>query len=335
MKQPKPKWYVTAGGALLVLALAPLILVGLIILLMDACFRELPKARKEWKQSEYRRDFGGKFSRRLVKSPEYRFYNAAMERGLPISYVRQAANRFAYFIFQGTVFLFPDFDCIEYDESTAGWQAGYKGVRRSLEEAYAGLLAKLGSPPELPVKLLVERAMLPIADLRGVALPDYIFLTWSYETAFENEDSQLKMMIPQNAGQLYEMMCRTPDLCGTFELTDDAILWRLYENAEIRLSVAPQDCCFAVNKVRFGRLEPGNVHWHPTAVEMYNQVCMVGKRGNVLVIAFVLGFTGVLYMGRKEKCPYDPHKKHRFRKFYYLEAKEYPQSEKHTGAESI
>ena len=83
------------------------------------------------------------------------------------------------------------------------------------------LLDKLEKMTNYPVKLLVEREMFPILNLNGKNIPGCIFVTWNYETAFENEESPLKMLIPENSKELYEMMLQTPNLCGTFELTDD------------------------------------------------------------------------------------------------------------------
>ena len=62
-------------------------------------------------------------------------------------------------------------------------------------------------------------------------------------------------------------------------------------------------------------------HWHPDSNEIYDEICRIGKRGNVLVIKKNLLGETVLYMGEKEKCPYNPKIKKFLSKIYYLEAK--------------
>ena len=74
--------------------------------------------------------------------------------------------------------------------------------------------------------------MFPLASLNDVNIPEVIYITWGYDVAFENEEMPLKMLIPQNSKDLYEMMLQTPDLCGTFALLSDDgnIVWNLYDD---------------------------------------------------------------------------------------------------------
>lgn len=307
--------------ALLVIAFSPILIVGSIVAGIAICCG-MGKARRQWKVSEYRKRFGGTFSMGLVNLPEYRFYNAAVKHGIPMRYIRQASNRFEYIVFQNQLFLFPDFDQMDYDSEKQTWEANFDGEWRDFDQAFFGLLEKLDSPPELPVKLLIERAMLLIPDPGKVGLPDCIALIWSYETAFEKEENPLRMIIPQDAEQLYEMMRQTPELCGNFELEKNAVLWRLYQNMVIRLYVDPRDCCVDVmRKIGHRKAEYSVTHWHPESHEMYDTVCRIGKRGNVMVIRSCLAVTGVLYIGKKEDCPYSPYKRYWFKKMMYLEAK--------------
>lgn len=68
-------------------------------------------------------------------------------------------------------------------------------------------------------------------NLSGMDIPESIFITQSYDNAFENDASQLKMIVPQSTEELYGMMLETPDLCGRFELDKSAgsITWNLFE----------------------------------------------------------------------------------------------------------
>ncbi len=165
--------------------------------------------------------------------------------------------------------------------------------------------------------------MFPLANLNDVVIPECIYVTWGYEEAFENEDSPLKMVIPQNSKDLYELMLRTPNLCGNFMLSPDEeyILWDLYDNFQIKIGVDPRDCYLSVSKMLSDTVESGISHWHPTCFEIYNEVRKIGKCGNVMVLKKFLISDSVLYIGNKEECPYEENKRYLFGKLYYLEAK--------------
>ena len=318
----KLKWYQKLLITLTVIIFSPLIVAGIIIAGIYTLFK-MPKNKKEYKNSRYYEDFKQKFMTSILYSPEYRFYNSAMRRNLQLKYVKQESNGFEYFIYNETIYLFPDFEQIDLNEEGTVWQADYDGDWKPFDECYANLLAKLENVPNYPVKLLVERKMFPTLNLNDKDIPDCIFVTWNYENAFENEESPLKMIIPQNSKELYDMMLQTPDLCGTFELNEgnENIEWRLHENIKIELGVDPRDCYFGVSRLLFGKVESGITHWHPTIFEIYDDVCNVGKRGNVMVLRSTASSGTLMYSGSKEDCPYTPDKKYLFGKYYYLEAK--------------
>ena len=318
----KLKWYQKLLIALAVIIFSPLIAAALVIAGIFALI-QIPKNKKEYKSSRYYADLKQRFMTDILYSPEYRFYNSAMRRNLQIKYVKQESNGFEYFIYNETVYLFPDFEQIDLNEEGNVWQADYDGVWKPFDECYAALLAELESAPIYPVKLLVERKMFPELNLNGKDIPDCIFITWNYENAFENEESPLKMIIPQNSKELYEMMLQTPDLCGTFELAGDEgnIIWDLHENIRIEIGVDPRDCYFGVSEMLFGEVESGITHWHPTVFEIYDEVCRVGKRGNVMVLRSTASGGTLMYSGSKADCPYSPDKKYLFGKYYYSEAK--------------
>ncbi len=319
----KLKWYQKLLIVLTVIIFSPLIVAGIIIAGMYYTLFKMPKNKKVYKNSRYYEDFKQKFTMSILYSPEYRFYNSAMRRNLQLKYVKQESNGFEYFIYNETIYLFPDFDQIDLNEEGNVWQANYDGDWKPFDERYANLLAKLENVPNYPVKLLVERKMFPILNLNDIDIPDCVFVTWNYENAFENEESPLKMIIPQNSKELYDMMLQTPDLCGTFELNEgnENIEWRLHENIKIELGVDPRDCYVGVSILLFGKVESSITHWHPTIFEIYDDVCNVGKRGNVMVLRSTASSVTLMYSGSKEDCPYTPDKKYLFGKYYYLEAK--------------
>ena len=318
------KWYVKVLIALLIIVCSPFIIL-LALIAVPLILVERAKAKKTYYKSPYYADFKEKFTMGITTDPVYRFYNGAVARKLPVKCPEKFDERFDgsfYFFYDDAMFLFPDFEQMGLPEDGATWQVNYDGDWVDFEEAYAKILAKsMGSYK--PIKLLVERSMITAYDLTKTPPPPCVFVTWSYDTAFENEDSPLKMMVPQNAEELYAMMQKTPDLCGEFELTEDGegIRWRIREDIQITLGVDPHDCYIGVDKLLFGKIESGITHWHPTAFEMYDEVCKIGKRGNVLVLRATAMSGAVLYSGKKEDCPYKPDKKVLFGKYYYIEAK--------------
>jgi hypothetical protein len=283
---------------------------------------EMPKNRKKYKQSQYYKDLHIPFSVNAVDKKEYRFYNSAIERGLKIQFTRQAENYLEYFRYNGTLCLFPDFSQIDYDEEQGGWQAYYDGTWKSFDQAWLQLLSELHCDhSDIPVKLLIERNMIPIPNLNQVTIPECVALVQSYETAFADDDAPLECIYPQNTKDLYEMMLSTSDLCGQFELIDEKqIRWSLYDGFVMHLSVDPHDSYIGIERLVLGKIENNITHWHPDHTSIFNEVCQMGKRGNVMVIRTFLTGASVLYQGSKADCPYDPNKKCIWGKLHYLEA---------------
>ena len=315
------KWYIKLLIALLVIVFSPIIVTFLIIAAITYLI-QLPHNIKEYKNSLYYKEFGLPFMISRLYSPQYRFFNSFTKRNLQGNYIRQASNGFEYFIYNDTLFLFPDFDQIDFDEEKSEWQVDYDGDWENFEQAYRDIVSKIDKDvPNLSIKLLVERKMFPLTDLNGVSIPECIFLIWNYETAFENEDSPLKLRVPTNAQELFEMMLATPDLCGDFEIAESGdIYWDLYKDIQIDIGVDTRDCYFSIAKKSFGKIKNEIMHWHPTIFEVYDDVCKVGMKGNVLVIRAFVGGESVLYMGDEANCPYSPDKKTLFGKVYYLKA---------------
>ena len=110
----KLKWYQKLLIGLLVVLLSPLILICLISAGICALV-QIQKNKKEYKKSRYYLDFKQKFMMDSLYSPEYRFYNSAIHRNLPMQYIKQESNGFEYFIFDDTLYLFPDFEQIDFD----------------------------------------------------------------------------------------------------------------------------------------------------------------------------------------------------------------------------
>jgi hypothetical protein len=312
------KWYEKVLLALVVILLLPFLIVAIPIALLFGDFQR----KRDYKKSRYYQDFKVKYTWRKSMSPEYRFYNNAVRRSLPMEYIRQPSNGFEYVIHDGMLFLFPDFFVLKKSEDAAEWIADYDREDKSLEQVMGELTAKPEAPVELPVYLLLERDMIHAADLNSQPLPPWVYLVPAFEDAFESVDFTLLNHAPQTTTELYDMMRKTPDLCGEFELTRDGelIFWHLYDGVRVELSVSPRDGYVGVTSLLDGK-EEGITHWHPTEYAVYYEVCKMGKRGNVLVLRTQGGSDWLVYLGDKDGCPYQHDSKKKFTKTYYLEAR--------------
>ena len=246
-----------------------------------------------------------------------------MSRNLPIKYIRQETNGFEYFIYDDTLYLFPDFDGIDYIEDKSEWMVDYDGDSDFFDRRLDSMLSKLENRFDYPIRVLAERRMFYRMNLSGMDIPESIFITQSYDNAFENDASPLKMIIPQSTEELYGMMLETPDLCGRFELDKSAgsITWNLSENIVIEIGVDPPECYIGINKSHGGKVGGEITHLHPSVFEIYDEICKIGRRGNVTVLRASPVGSALLYAGRKDVCPYPREKKLLLGKYYYLEAR--------------
>ena len=324
-KTNETKWYHKVLTALLILLFLPLITL-MFLIASPFIIRESHRAKKEYYKSPYYADFKKKFTTGITCEPIYRFYNGVKARNLPVRFPESLDDKVdgLFYCFYGdTMYLLPNFEQMGLSEDgRAVWQVNNDGDWMDFDEDYAATRVQ-AMYPDLTVKFLVERCMITVCDLTETPPPSCVFVTQSYETAFENDDTALTFRIPQSSADLYDMMCATPDLCGEFELTEDGqgIRWRIREDIQITLGVDLRDCYIGVEKLLLGKIESGITHWHPTEYEIYDEVCKIGKRGNVLVLRAGAGSGAVLYSGSRDECPYKPDQKVFFGKYYYIEAK--------------
>lgn len=302
------KWYTNALLILLVTLLSPFILiaVGLYVIF------ERPREKKEYKNSFYYKQFKEKFSNGIVNSAEYRFYNSVMHRSLPIDYQR-VSNELGHFVYNNTLFLLSYYDQIEWDEENSKWLIGYDGDFLDCDNEFSQMLGEFQNPDDLPIKLLVERRMVTVDDLTDTPLPDDIYVTWSYDDAFEYDDNPFMTKLPTTTAELYEQMLKIPDLCGELELDGELIKWRLYDGYLVELSLDEGSGYMSVNR------KTGITHWHPVSFELCDTVLKMTSRGNVLVIRSRLFSSKTLYCGKKADCPYSPEQKPFLGKMYFLE----------------
>ncbi len=125
----------------------------------------------------------------------------------------------------------------------------------------------------------------------------------------------------QNTKDLYEKMLATPDLCGKFKLVDKTIFWDLFDGYDIQISIEPPATLFSIEKKLFWKITDSVIHWHPEQEDIYDEVCKIGLKGNVLIIRKNLLFSSAIYIGKEELSPYSSKKKWSWGRIYYLKAK--------------
>ena len=304
------KWYHKLWSIFVLIILLPFLLIALVGYAVFIKSFLVMKERSAYKKSSYYRDLKVPYKKGITRKVFYRAYTAFKEMGVVIQYIRQEFNHFEFFIHQGTVYFLPDFDELRYFREKDEWAVVY---RKYSEEGSMSLQRYLDSCldllekeyKDLPTRLIVERNLVSENDLTGKTVPYEMFIIRDYETAFDDAQTAFLTRFPQSAKELYELLMDTPDLCGQFELIGDEIYW---EYKDLSLSIAPE-------YISVG----GLTHWHPSEAEIYDDVCAITRSGSVLVIKKSSSSSQVLYIGKKEKCPYFPNQKGVFSKIYYFE----------------
>ncbi len=309
----KQKWYENIMTALLFVIFLPLILFVVICFGISAPFVELSN-RKKYKESQYFKDFKVPYSKTNIQSDKFKFYNLYKEKSFPIQYVRQASNNFEFFIYEGAVYLFPDFNFVKYFPETKEWKCVY---RKYSEENYVDVKSYIELKKQLldkeysnlHIRIILERNYIEESNLNDKELPIFLYIVRNYKTAFEPIDWKILSIIPQNEIELYNMLQKTPNLRGSFVLTpSNMIQWT---SNDLFLEITMDLINVNIN----GRLIKKNLtHWHPDDWEIYDEVCDITKAENVLVIKKFMGVSKILYIGDKKNCPYE--KSH---KIYYFE----------------
>lgn len=121
-----------------------------------------------------------------------------------------------------------------------------------------------------------------------------------------------------NTKELYEKLIQMPDLHSLPVLEGDVLIWELYKNADVHA------CCGGLNtiiEIMPHSVLSGAFHWHPDEEDMPEELYMLGKKGNILVLKNFLMGVGIYYMGEPETYRFSPKKKWHWGKLTYLEQK--------------
>ncbi|MBR4950155.1 MAG: hypothetical protein IKZ25_05195 [Clostridia bacterium] len=320
------KWYNKILWSIGMIILSPFLFLFAVIAFICS-IPNMIKTKEQYYKSEYYKDFNVPFTLEWEYSSRdrIRFYNNIKKRNLHINYKRQKSNGFEYFVFEDVIYMFPDFDYMNFDKENSIWIVDYDGEWQAFDIAYKNLVSKFDCDVDVScVKLLIERNMFYISDLDEVDVPNCIFVTWSYDSAFSNDEPSIKKRLPQSIQDIFEIMNQIQGLCGNYYISDDGcIVWDLYDSFQVYIFKDPENYEFEMGilKIVSGKVESELTHWHPSPCQIYDEICKMGKKGNVIVIKTFLNGAGVLYSGAKENCPYKKQKKRLFGKMYFLESK--------------
>lgn len=299
----KNKWYEKLLLAIFLIILSPLLLFFFLTWLIVMPFITLANL-KSYKKSEYYKEFKKPFSNKIFDSNEYAFYNYAIEEKLPIKYVKQTNKPLDYFIYGNNVFIFPDFNEIKYNDEKQCWEVIYRKYKetstKTLEEYLKNKIDLFENKIELPVKLFVSRNYFDEGYLDISKLPESLYVVRNYVTGLGVEDIESLSIVPHTTRELYKMMLLNKKLGGQIQILDDELIVWTFEKFICEIALDDREGYLRILKNNKIKMEI--THWHPEHYEVYDEVCQIGEKGNVLVIKTFAGSAQVLYMGPKEKC---------------------------------
>lgn len=145
--------------------------------------------RRRYKKSNYCLNFGVRYRAGITDTPAYRFYESAIRRGLQMEYHHIEAQRIDYFLRDGIIYFLLDFDYLCMDDNEQ-WVADRDGEYSNFEDEIAQLSVSFEHDPSMPIKILVERKILPIENIQDISLPEQLHLIQTYETAFDDGTSE-------------------------------------------------------------------------------------------------------------------------------------------------
>ena len=313
------KWYEKVIITIFIVLLSPLIIFILICWGIASPFITLANKSRYLKSSFYK-EFKLPYSSYIYNSNQYAFYNFAIEEDLPIKYKKQES--FDYFIYENQIFIFPDFSEIKYNEEKETWEIIYGKYSREssclLEEYIAKKTALFEEKIDLPLRLLVSRKYFEDGYIDVLKLSEFLYVVKNYTSSLNRENLETINTIPSNTKDLYEMMLNNEKLGGQFELLDNEIIVWNFEDVRFEISIDNRDGLFRI--INNNKLKLEITHWHPDNYDIYDDVCKIGEKGNVLVVKTFLGSSYIAYMGPKEKCTIKVNKIGLF-KIYYFESK--------------
>ena len=124
--------------------------------------------------------------------------------------------------------------------------------------------------------------------------------------------------VPGTAEELYKMLLESPDLAGELELEGEAVFWT-FKNFWVYASLDGNEGYIEVNRKKKHWWQNDQfLHWHPGKDEIYEHLCEIGNKNNVLVIRNGWLFSDIFYLGKESEYKYSPDKKWHWGRLYYL-----------------
>ncbi len=145
------------------------------------------------------------------------------------------------------------------------------------------------------------------------------------ERNFDNEDEKFiqflsmicgEITIPTTSQELYNMLISADGLHSVPKLNNDVLTWELYNNATVKASISETD-----TMIDIVYKNNSYMHWHPNIEDMYEILCNLGKRGNILVLHKSFLGVKIYYSGNPDKYSFGKYKTWHWGKLLYLEQK--------------
>lgn len=120
--------------------------------------------------------------------------------------------------------------------------------------------------------------------------------------------------------ELYEQLLEMPDLHSSPALEGEILTWKLYKNAYVRAYCDNGDTYIGI--ISTSSLTP-STHWHPDEEDMFDELYLLGKKGNILVLKnFLMGMgTKIFYLGEPKKYPFNKKRKWHWGRLFYFKQK--------------
>lgn len=174
------KWYLSLLGGILIVVFLPVVLAFLIWAAISALIEhcKTPLYKKQYEQSEYFKDLRLPYQPGILYQAAYHFYNSAKEKNIPFQFVHQSNNDLAYIVRQNSVYLFPGFDQIGYNDHSGEWEVDLDGDWIPLSEERNNCASLLDDAHKgFAVHFLVTESMLVprscFDDVDAPEPPDY------------------------------------------------------------------------------------------------------------------------------------------------------------------
>ncbi len=103
--------------------------------------------------------------------------------------------------------------------------------------------------------------------------------------------------------ELYDAIISKPDLHSTPRLYDNILVWHLYKDAYVQAFC--NDGNTSIDIIGSSVFSGSVMHWHPDENDMLDELYVLGKKGNMLVLKKSLLGTSTFYSGPSERFPLD------------------------------